>query len=159
MQAQTAKFLETTSKDILEVKERTIRIDMETYGLLRQVQSSIGMRLPSSQDCIIFTDVLGRTQSLPYQQFKDWEVVEAMLKCQFRDLPGEQRVLGGRYHVLNAKRKGLIIDKNRWGRSVFPGSQITMSVILTTEAFPVGICPRPGCGQINSLPYQATISW
>lgn len=82
-----------------------------------------------------------------------------MLKCHFRELPGEERVLKGQYHVLNAKREGLVIDKNRWEPSVFPGSQVTMSIILTTQVFLDGVCPRPGCGQINPLPWNAAIIW
>jgi len=112
------------------------------------------------QDHIIFMNALGRAQYLPYQQLKEWDVVEAMLKYQFRELPGEQRVLMGQYHVLNARREGLIIDKNRWEQSIFPGSQVTMSIILTTQVFLNGVCPRPGCGQmISPLLWNAAIIW
>jgi len=113
----------------LQLLQQVLKTDLEIYALLRQIQNSIPCK-PTlmMQDTIHFTDVLGRTQTLHYQWFKHWEVFESMLKCEFKGLPGEERVRLGQYHILNSKRKGFIIDRGRWEKSVFPGSEVNMSI-------------------------------
>lgn len=136
------------SESALGMLRQIINTDSETHALLVQIQTSIGSRLSlTTEDCIRFTDALGRTHQLPYQYSKSWEVMEPVLKLTFKDLPGEKRVLSGQYHVLNSKRKGFIIDKNRWDRSVFPGSELYMSMIITTRVIQDGecLCARAGC--------------
>lgn len=79
-----------------------------------------------------------------------------MLKCEFKGLPGEERVLNRRYHIVDAKHRGFIIDRFRWECSVFPGAQVAMSMIVTTEVVCGGHCPRSGCGQACDTPMSKT---
>jgi hypothetical protein len=142
----------------LKLLRSILRTDLEIYALLRQMQ----MRLPPTptravNNSFVFTDALGRTQELEYQWFKHWEVFESMLKCEFKRLPGEQRVLLGQYHILDAKRKSTVISPDKWEQSVFPGSEISMSMFITGQFFARGLCPRPDCGAKNPLPTNGSM--
>jgi len=115
----------------LQLIQRLLRTELEIYALLKKVQNGLTPRPASSvQDSIHFTDALGRTQELPYQWFRHWDVFKSMLKCEFKNLPGEQRVLKRQFHILNTRNPNLFIDEAKWERSTFPGSQTTMSMIM-----------------------------
>jgi hypothetical protein len=136
---------------VLKLLRFVLRTDLETYALLREMHCTI-LRAPvfGNQDSIQFTDALGRTEPLPYQYFRHWDIFEAMLRCQFKQLPGEKLVEQGRYHLLDTKRKDLVIDRSRWERSVFPGTGISMSMIILGMLFNKGSCPRVTCGARNA---------
>ena len=146
----------------LKLLQSILKTDLEIYALLRQVQNRIPQEPCSArEDTFRFVDALVRTQQLQYQWFKHWDVFESMLKCEFKRLPGESRVLQGDYHILNAKRKDQIISRERWEQSVFPGSEISMSIFITGVFFKQGMCPRPGCGSMNPLDLSepSLITW
>jgi hypothetical protein len=136
---------------VLKLLRLVLRTDLETYALLREMHCTI-LRAPvfGNQDSIQFIDALGRTEPLPYQYFRHWDIFEAMLRCKFKQLPGEKLVEQGRYHLLDTKRKGLAIDRSRWERSVFPGAGISMSMIILGMLFNQGSCPRVTCGARNA---------
>jgi hypothetical protein len=75
---------------------------------------------------------------------------EAMLRCKFKSLPGENRVIRGQYLLLKGKQKKAIIDREMWEETVFPGSDVRMSMIIDNKIFSEGLCPRPGCGKRNT---------
>jgi hypothetical protein len=105
----------------LKLLQSILRTDLEIYALLRQIQN----RLPPTpiravNSSFVFTDALGRTQEQEYRWFKHWEAFESMLKCEFKRLPGEQRVLLGQYHILNAKHKSSVISPDKWEQPGFP---------------------------------------
>jgi hypothetical protein len=134
------------SVSALKLLQSILRKDLEIYSLLCQIQANIPRAPHSSQeDTIGFVDVLGRTHRLPYQWFKHWDVFESMLKCEFKQLPGESRVLQGQYYILDSKRKAQIIPAHQWGQTVFPGAEISMSMIIAEFLADRGWCPRPGC--------------
>ncbi|KAE8454415.1 hypothetical protein EG329_000037 [Mollisiaceae sp. DMI_Dod_QoI] len=142
------------TSNILKILGLTLKTDLEIYTLLREVHCTI-LRQPllGKADSILFTDALGRTRTLPYEFFQHWEVFEPMLRCDFKQKPGEQLVIQGQYHLLNGSRtKEVIINKDRWDRVVFPRSNISMSMIIAGLLFQEGICPRFACGTRNPAP-------
>ncbi|KAH8661518.1 hypothetical protein BGZ60DRAFT_517255 [Tricladium varicosporioides] len=150
---QLIQVLGEFSAITLQLLQRLLRTDLEIYALLRQLRSSLPLRPTCSvQDSIHFTDALGRSQCLPYQWFRHWGIFESMLKCQFKNLPGERRVLNRQFHILNTRNPNFFIDETKWERSIFPGSQITMSMVMYGLLFHAGKCPRPGCGAENQIP-------
>ncbi|CZR62514.1 uncharacterized protein PAC_12411 [Phialocephala subalpina] len=133
----------------LRLLKSILKTNLEIYALLCKIQDRMPKEIAfSTEDCINFTDALGRTQRLVYQWFKHWDVFESLLRCNFKNLPGEALIHNGQFLILNARRKGLIIERQRWDQSIFPGSKVGMSMLITDEVFPEGICP--GCGQSNS---------
>jgi hypothetical protein len=136
---------------VLKLLIFVLRADLETYALLREMHCTI-LRAPvfGIQDSMQFTDALGRTKPLPYQYFRHWDIFEAMLRWQFKQLPGEELVEQGRYHLLDTKRKDLVIDRSRWERSVCPGTGISMSMIILGSLFNKTSCPRVTCGARNA---------
>ena len=98
---------------------------------------------------IKFTDALERYRELPYDYFRNWDVFETFLKGEFRDAPGKRQVLAGQYTISDPR--GTLVTKENWSQFIFPGSEITMSVILTMLRLQIGKCPRPSCGQVSTF--------
>ncbi|KAI9727065.1 MAG: hypothetical protein M1834_008533 [Cirrosporium novae-zelandiae] len=71
---------------------------------------------------------------------------EGLLRAEFKNAPGFNQVVQGQYHLLNVKQLDSIIDKEEWDRRIFPGSEITMSIILSRLQSRPGVCPRSSCG-------------
>jgi len=145
---------------VVKILKQSLKTDLEIYALLREVHFNI-LRQPSAarEDSVLFTDALGRTRTLQYEFFQHWEVFESMLKCEFKQKPGEQRVIQGNYHLLKGSRtKDLIIDRNKWEHDVFPGSNISMSMVITDLLFQEGLCPRLACGARNLPPSDGSTS-
>jgi hypothetical protein len=142
----------------LKILRQTLKTDLEIYALRNEVHCTILRRpLVGNDDSIFFMDALGRTRTLPYEFFQHWEVFESMLKCDFMQKPGEQLVIQGQYHLLKGSRtKELIINKNRWDQVVFPGSNISMSIIIVELLFREGLCPRFACGARNPAPSDSS---
>ena len=119
------------SQTVLNCLQRNTSTNMELYALLLKSQDTMPNRmfLPA-QDVVHFEDVLGRTKDLPYAYFDHWGVFESMLRCEFRGLPGEKKVLAGDHILMNSVIHGLEIDKDAWERSVFSGSKLKISVTM-----------------------------
>ena len=81
-----------------------------------------------------------------------------MLRCEFSSLPGEELVLTGRYHLMRGTQQHRIISKEEWNMLVYPGADLSMSMIVESDELDEGMCPRPGCGQRNLRPVSATRS-
>ena len=141
------------SKKALEYLRKNMKANMKIYALLLKIQTSIpqGMFL-SQQDSVHFEDVLGRKKLLPYDYFRHWDVFDAMLRCEFKDLPGEQKVRGGDYVLMNSQVQGMTIGKEAWQRMVFPGTKIRMSVVLETFQVVGNFCPKPNCPGMVEIP-------
>ena len=134
------------SEKALEYLRKNMKANIEIYALLLKIQTSIpqGMFL-SRQDSVHFEDVLGRKKFLPYDYFRHWDAFDSMLRCEFKNLPGEQKVTFGDYVLINSQVQGVTIGKEAWQRMVFPGTKIKMSVVLETFQVVGGFCPRPNC--------------
>jgi hypothetical protein len=70
-------------------------------------------------------------------------------------------VLAGQYTIADARNPGAVLTKDNWSQMVFPGTQITMSVILSMLRLQIGKCPRPSCGQASTFDGESTslIEW
>lgn len=68
-----------------------------------------------------------------------------MLRCEFKGLPGEQKVLHGDFIIMNSRIHGMQISKEAWQQSVFPGTEIKMSIIMQALRARTGSCPKPRC--------------
>ena len=63
---------------------------------------------------------------------------------QFEGKPGQDNVRREKYLLLNAKQQQ-IAGKDRYDQMVFPGTKLTMSMILSLIETLAQYCPRPGC--------------
>ncbi|OCL13576.1 hypothetical protein AOQ84DRAFT_372060 [Glonium stellatum] len=89
--------------------------NLQIYSMLHSIQSNI----PSSpsetlDDDIPFTDVLGRKSKLPYAYFRHADIFEARLECESKGLPGEDRVLQGRYEIVMTKPPYHFVTGKQW---------------------------------------------
>ena len=126
---------------------RLLSKDLQCYRFLIQIQETI-CRGPAAAltNTFDFEDALGRSMRLDYQYFRHWEVFAALLKCEFRGLPGERHVLDDHFLVMDNRSTNRIIDRNIWDRAIFPRSRIKMSIVLeVVNAATQGRCPRFSC--------------
>ncbi|KIX92484.1 uncharacterized protein Z520_11804 [Fonsecaea multimorphosa CBS 102226] len=158
---QVFDFLGSFQRETKLALQRIIQTNMQIYALLLTSQSGSSTGLPMPSDSIVFEDALGRTISLPYQWFRHWETFEGMLRAEFKGVPGEAKVSEGQYHLIDTKGAGAIIRKEDWHRTVFPGSSVTMSVIISQIRWQGGLCPRPSCGEtrIELDRPRALVTW
>ena len=124
-------LLNPFSQKVISALKQNMGKNMEIFALLRKLQASMPNVVTVSEvNSIKFEDVLGRTKHLPYDCFRQWEVFGSMLRCEFKGLPGEQKVLKGEYVLINGMQEGLEIDKQTWEQTVFPKTYVKLSVIL-----------------------------
>ena len=81
------------------------------------------------------------------------QTVEGLLRAEFKDSPGESKLLRGYYCIVNAGCGHLNTERD-WCRSVFPGLAVLMSVRIARLRRQSGIRPRPSC-QSEKITYLA----
>ena len=96
----------------------------------------------SSQNSFIFQDVLGREHVLEYQWFQHWEIFAAMLKCVFKDTPGQEYVELEKYSIFDSQTGGRPIDQGMWKRVIRLKSHIKMSIIISKQNLNSAQCPK-----------------
>jgi hypothetical protein len=111
------------------------------FKVLRQIPRTVSLVV---EDNIRFEDALGRIQSLQYQHFKHWAVLEACLRCTFTNTPGMQKVRQGQFVLISPGVAGEVLDATNWEKYASPGMVVTMSISISTILTPRGCCPR-GC--------------
>jgi hypothetical protein len=120
--------------------------NMEIYDVVMRLQTNMSMStLGTTSDDITFTDALNRKRNLPCTYFRHYEVFEAMLKCEFRDIPGLQKVEAGFYLIMNSNAPGLFIIRDDWSYHVLPGANLNMSMLVTLGRETGQRCPRSTC--------------
>jgi hypothetical protein len=170
--SNVVRFLRSIRSETRAALQQILQTNMQTYAMLVASQNNIDMT-PSLllESNIQFEDAVGRTSSLPYQWFRHWEVsvmksvlsvlsasvrfnsidaiqtFEGLLRAEFKDVPGQLKVMGGEYHLIDAKKDGLLIKQDDWNKFIFPGSSITMSMIISQMRWQGGLCPRPSWKQ------------
>jgi hypothetical protein len=116
--------------------------------MLRIRHTSI-LRSPAhhAADTFRFEYVLGRSRSLPYEYFSHKPVFEMFLATEFKGIPGDSKVLQGRYLILDKQSGQEPITDEEWAIRVFPGSQLFMSMFIELSAHSgtQAQCLRLGC--------------
>lgn len=72
---------------------------------------------------------------------------DTFLRGEFKDKPGQERVLQKQYLIMDTKSADSIITEEEWSQLVFPGSHLTM-LILTEQLqslYAANECPKQGC--------------
>jgi hypothetical protein len=80
-----------------------------------------------------------------------------MLEKEFEGFPGEEKVRRGDFRIVNAQSYNRILTERNWEKSVFPGSEIVMSVLMESLTVRHDRCFRDGCnGKLDrTRPCQA----
>ena len=102
----------------------------------------------SIEDSFIFKDVLGRQHRLEYHWLQHWGIFAAMLRCIFKDMPGEEHVDSNQYLIFDTRVGGHGINEFTWTHAVFPGSLVRMSVTISKKQTRDAECPK--CSKVSS---------
>lgn len=86
---------------------------------------------------------------------------EGFLRAQFKDKPGERKVLEGQYHIMDIGNSRTIVNKEHWARSIEQGATLTMSMVMSHLQRRAESCPRPSCSgrEVNHCPVSGLLSW
>jgi hypothetical protein len=90
------------------------------------------------------------------------QVFESMLRCHFKDKPGENKVGYRRYLLRDSKILEELISSDNWGRVVFPGSEVSMAMLLSKPYDASSECPRtrcPGVGRDRAGQQASGMEW
>ncbi|KAI0451866.1 hypothetical protein F5B21DRAFT_485364 [Xylaria acuta] len=99
---------------------------------------------------ISFLDAIGRPpRILPYEHFRYFEVLQAFIRNEFKDLPGSAWVDRGRYLILSLANDR-VLNEHNWGSTVVPGTTVAMSMLVQKRYEPSlnlneGCCPESSC--------------
>jgi hypothetical protein len=75
-------------------------------------------------------------------------------------VPGATKVNDGKYHIVDNKRQGALISKDSWNQSVFPGAELSMSIIISVLQRHGARCPRPRCsGKLDIADPDKALRW
>jgi hypothetical protein len=75
-----------------------------------------------------------------------------MLEKEFEGFPGEEKVKRGEFRMLDAQSYNQTLTERNWGRSVFPGSKIVMSILMESLTVGYDRCFRDGCtGKLDEI--------
>jgi hypothetical protein len=74
------------------------------------------------------------------------------LRKQFFNAPGYKKVQRGEYVLLDLQTTKAIPKNDTWQESVFPGSKVGMSIVITELEIKDRRCPRRNCDGNLSLP-------
>ncbi|KAL8837526.1 MAG: hypothetical protein Q9170_002485 [Blastenia crenularia] len=142
---QIMNFVRTFPKEIRDRLQAITQADWRTYQAVLHIQEQIA-QTPSSlhETNIQFTNVLGEHRSLPFEYFCHWETFEGFLRAQFKNKPGESKVLNGSFHIIDSNRRA-IVNKNHWNKAVSSGTHLTMSMIMMHLRRNAEQCPQPDC--------------
>ncbi|CAN9189320.1 unnamed protein product [Alternaria alternata] len=66
----------------------------------------------------------------------------ARLRCEFKNVPGEQKVLLKQFRIFRRKRFDEYLTEDNWDSAVSPGSKIAMSILLDSHGSEGNTCPR-----------------
>jgi hypothetical protein len=116
-----------------------LSVIQHAFRTLRALPSLI--YIPIS-DSIMFEDALGRIAHLPYVHFRHYAVFMARLRCDFKNVPGEQKVLLKQFRIFRRKRFDDYLTEDNWDSAVRPGSKIAMSILLDSHGSEGNTCPR-----------------
>ena len=163
---QIMAFVRTFPHDVRHLLQSIMQVDWRTYQAVLQIQERLA-RSPTSlhESNIQFTNVLGEYRELPYEYFCQWEVsvhnlypivvfvsanplhqpFQGFLRAQFKNKPGEVKILEDQFYIINAKKDKEIVSKEHWNRSISQGAKLTMSMVMSHLQWKHGSCPRPEC--------------
>ncbi|KAL9064147.1 MAG: hypothetical protein Q9161_009057 [Pseudevernia consocians] len=117
-------FICTFPNEVRELLQSIVQADWRTYQATLQIQERLAHSPTTLHESNIrFTNVLGEYRELPYEYFCQWEPFEGFLRAQFRNKPGENKVLKDQFYIIDAKDNRKIIRKEHWSRSIFQVSE------------------------------------
>ncbi|KAL8858791.1 MAG: hypothetical protein Q9178_004708 [Gyalolechia marmorata] len=142
-------FVDTLPQGIRNRLQEIIQANERTYQILLQIQQHISSSPTSLQESnIIFTNALGEHRSLPYEFFCKWETFEGFLRAEFKNKPGESKILGGSFHIMNSNYSA-IVNKEHWSRVVSEGTHLNMSMIMMHLSQYGRKCPQKDCAGVG----------
>ncbi|KAL8747168.1 MAG: hypothetical protein Q9190_000932 [Brigantiaea leucoxantha] len=120
-----------------------LQTNVQSYQILVQMKEGT-LRNPAAhlESDIKFEDALGQIRYLPYEHFRYWEPFEGLLRAQFKDKPGEEKVFSSQYHIIDLATGGQVIRKEGWTSYVREGATLSMSMIMSHLRALPKTCPR-----------------
>ncbi|KAF2110430.1 hypothetical protein BDV96DRAFT_583994 [Lophiotrema nucula] len=159
---QALAILRAFPAELQTLLQTVLRTNMQMYAVLLEVHRKIGapptLALESN---IRIEDALGEIRSLPFEWFRHWEPFEGLLRAEFKNRLGAERVERGDFRLVHAKRPTISMDEHNWSQTITAGADILMLMLITDLACQESSCPRQSCNGRTALQAQkqAMLTW
>lgn len=143
---QISALLRSFLLEMRDLLQGILQSNWHIYQILLQIQHNPPKSPTGLLDSNIkFEDAMGDRRELPYDIFRHWEPFEGYLRAQFKDKLGENKILEGKFHIVNVKDRNAILKKEHWTRSIHQGATLAMSMVMSHLQRQSGTCPRLSC--------------
>lgn len=138
--------------------EQVVRLSMFTYRDLQARLESLESHIawPVSQETFILEDAFGRRRPFSLTLFTSWEMFDTILTELYRKQRGFNRVSRKRYVLRDHRRRREIDHDMPWQSAMLPGSQISMSIICSSQSEPKSGHPLQSCPNCSSTSTEET---
>ncbi|KAI1360051.1 hypothetical protein F5Y08DRAFT_344104 [Xylaria arbuscula] len=149
--------LQASIKSIGSMVEQVCISTQQIYTVVVDIQASL-VKAPDTrwtffQDPVLLEDALGR--KLPVPSEYDFPLLDAIIKCKFKEGPGAAHVAANNYEIMDAMNKFHILSNKSLLK---PGSTLIMAIILDmtidTPQSTINTdkrCPNPKCQSDNTM--------
>ncbi|KAF1975820.1 hypothetical protein BU23DRAFT_457585, partial [Bimuria novae-zelandiae CBS 107.79] len=152
---QILSILRSFPQELQALLQNLVRTNIQMYAVLLEVHRKICASPTLTLDSNIrVEDAFGQVRSLPYERFRHWEPFEGLLRAEFKNRPGAERVERGDFRLVHAKRPRISIDKDAWSSTITAGADLVILMLLTDLASQGSACPRQSCNGRTSLESQ-----
>lgn len=93
-------------------------------------------------DNVLLYDALGREFSLNISLFRDWPVLLEMLKSQFVECPGLEKVKSGHFIITDVSQPQLVVGRRTWSSQNLRRKKFKMSMVMFHLVMGDGICAK-----------------
>ncbi|KAK5089656.1 hypothetical protein LTR70_006535 [Exophiala xenobiotica] len=140
---------EQSRQDLMRLARQS---SMTTKTLITTQQAISRAPYLETNDSIHFQDCLNREFRLPFSFFDNWQTFENFLKSKFDQsvTPGGHHVKTGSFMVTKAGNERQILTKSSWASMVYPGCNLSMTIIFHMLRLSLSRCPRQDCGSVPS---------
>ena len=143
---QISALLRSFPLEMRDLLQGILQSNWHIYQILLQIQHNPPKSPTGLLDSNIkFEDAMGDRRELPYDIFRHWEPFEGYLRAQFKDKLGENKILEGKFHIVNVKDRNAILKKEHWTRSIHQGATLAMCMVMSHLQRQSGTCPRLSC--------------
>lgn len=122
----------------------------QIYNVVLDIRATLpipDIRWTHFQDPPQIEDALGH--KFPFPSELQFDALEAVLKCHFKDGIGSTDVSAGNYELCKAHNRSDVITADT---RFIPGTGIVMAILVNAPMVSDSPCPMPGCQSSEATP-------
>ncbi|OCL02273.1 hypothetical protein AOQ84DRAFT_305017 [Glonium stellatum] len=140
----------TSLRSLTNLVSRVCISTQQIYGVVLDIKSSLpppDTRWTFFQAPLLIEDALGCRYPVPSEY--SFELLNEIIRLRFKVGPGSQDVKVGNYELFKTQKSEEVVTANT---RLFPGTSITMAIIVARPVRTGEHCPMPQCASDQILP-------